>query len=298
LESWLVMSAPSLTRELILDAVWRTDQLPPYPSIVAEVERELAKPDPSPTKVGTILAEDPALSAAILRLANSAFQAARGETTNVAQAVVRLGLRHTRRMVMTAALVQRWPVHRAVNQRSFWNHSVSVALTASEFDKLAGVSIPAEVLEASFTAGILHDLGALVLARAFPEQYAWLSEIAIAEGRGIAPLELDRWGVDHGEVGGIVACRWELPDSLREAVAFHHQPWQARSEHRLLTQLVHVADFLCSSVSPSRTEDKIQGDLDVASWNALGLSVEQGASLFETSLKLREQSKEWVAALR
>jgi HD-like signal output (HDOD) protein len=291
------MTTSPLNRDQILDAVWRTEQLPPYPGIVAEVERELAKPDPAPAKVAGILARDPALCAAILRLANSAAQAMRNEATNVSQAIVRLGLRQTRRVVLTAALVQRWPVHHAIDQRSFWSHSISVALTASELGKYTSIPLAPEAAEATFTAGVLHDLGALVLARAFPEQYATLTNARIETGRSAVMLELENWGIDHGEVGGIVACRWRLPDSIRDAVAFHHHPWQASSEHRILTQLVHVADFLCCCQGLNRADDAVPDDFDNTSWEALGLKVEQAHALFEGVLKQGEQSKEWISAL-
>lgn len=291
------MAAPSLNRDQILDAVWRTEQLPPYPGIVAEVERELARPDPSPSRVAGILARDPALCAAVLRLANSAAHAARSETSNVGQAIVRLGLRQTRRVVLTAALVQRWPASHAINQRSFWNHSISVAFTASELGKHASVSIGVEVMEATFTAGILHDLGALVLARAFPVQCDQLAEYQQETGRSAVSLELEHWGIDHGEVGGIVACRWQLPDSLRDAVAFHHRPWQSSGDHRQLTQLVHVADFLCTCQGLNRAEDGLPEDFDNSAWDALGIQIEQAHSLFEGVLQQGERSKEWVAAL-
>ncbi|HEY5954995.1 MAG TPA: HDOD domain-containing protein, partial [Polyangiaceae bacterium] len=291
------MTTSPLNRDQILDAVWRTEQLPPYPGIVAEVERELSKPDPAPAKVSGILARDPALCAAILRLANSAAQAMRNETANVGQAIVRLGLRQTRRVVLTAALVQRWPVHHTIDQRSFWSHSISVALMASELSKHASVQLSTETVEATFTAGVLHDLGALVLARAFPEQYALLTSERMATGRSALSLELENWGIDHGEVGGIVACRWRLPDSIRDAVAFHHHPWQASAENRLLTQLVHVADFLCCCQGLNRADDTVPEDFDNTSWDALGLRIEQAHALFEGVIRQGDQSKEWVAAL-
>lgn len=291
------MSTVELNRDQILDAVWRTDQLPPYPGIISEVERELARANPSTAKVSSALMKDPALSAAVLRLANSAALAGRSETTNIAQAVVRLGLRQTRKVMLTAALVQRWPAHKAVDQRAFWSHSISVALTASELASAAKVAISPEVAEATFTAGILHDLGALLLARAFPDQYSRLSEIRVEQGRSAVSVELEHWGIDHGEVGGIIACRWRLPDALRDAVAFHHQPWQASSERRQLTQLIHVADFLCSCQGFNRAEDGLPDDFDNASWDALGLQVEQAHSLFENVMTQGDQSKEWVAIL-
>jgi len=291
------MSNSSLTRDQILDAVWRTDQLPPYPGIIGEVERELSKPDPTTSRVSAILMRDPALSASVLRLANSAINAARNETTSIAQAVVRLGLRQTRKVMLTAALVQRWPASRAVDQRLFWSHSIAVALTASELGKSAKVAVPPDTIEATFTAGILHDLGAMLLARAFPEQYSILTELRIEQGRSAVSLELEHWGIDHGEVGGIVACRWRLPDALRDAVAFHHHPWQARQEHRLLTQLIHVADFLCSCQGFNRAEDGLPEEFDNASWDALGLQVEQAHELLEGVMRQGEQSKEWVSLL-
>lgn len=291
------MSRPTLTRDQILDAAWRTDQLPPYPGIVTEVEAELAKSEPSTAKVAAILEQDPALCAAVLRLANSAAQASRSETTNVGQAIVRLGLRQTRRVVLTAALVQRWPVHPAVDQRSFWSHCTSVAMTASEIGRYAKVSIPAETLEATFTAGILHDLGSLVLARTFPEAFAHLGALRTETCRSAVSLELEHWGIDHGEVGGIVACRWRLPDALFSAIAYHHRPWQAASDHRLLAQLVHVADFLCNCQGLNRAADEVPEDFDSSSWDSLGLQIEQAHGMFEDVLKQAEQSREWMAAM-
>jgi HD-like signal output (HDOD) protein len=286
-----------LNRDQILDAVWRTDQLPPYPGIVAQVEQELAKPDPAPSRVAEKIALDPALSAAILRLANSAAQASRSAAINVGQAIVRLGLRQTRRVVLTAALVQRWPVHHAIDQRAFWGHSVSVALMASELVKNVKVSIPETTIEATFTAGLLHDLGALVLARAFPEQYAQLAEQRLDTGRSAVSLEMEHWRIDHGEVGGIVASRWKLPELLRDAVAFHHQPWQAGEGSRQLAQLIHVADFLCSCQGLNRAGDVMPDDFDATSWDSLGLEVEQAQGLLQTVSEQGEQSKEWLAAI-
>lgn len=292
------MPQAQLTRDRILDAIWHTDQLPPYPGVVAEVERELAKPEPAPAKLAAILTKDPALCSSILRVANSAAFASRSETANISQAVVRLGLKQVRRVVLTAALVQRWPAHRAVDQKSFWNHSISVALVANELCGAVSIPIPDDVRESTFTAGVLHDLGAMVLARAFPEQYAALSVLREETGRSAVALELEQWGIDHGEVGGIVACRWHLPDAMRDAVAFHHQPWQSSTEHRRLTQLVHVADFLCSCQGLNRNEAGIPDDFDNATWDALGLRIEQAHSLFDCVNKQGEVSREWVVALQ
>jgi HD-like signal output (HDOD) protein len=292
------MSTPPLTRDQILDAVWHTDQLPPYPGIIAEVERELAKTEPSPARIAAILSRDPALCASILRVANSAAQAARSEAATVAQAIVRLGLRQVRRVVLTAALVQRWPAQKGVDQRTFWNHSLAVALLGQELCRYTAVAIPTDVKEAIFTAGVLHDLGGMVLARAFPNQCAELNELRLQTGKSAVALELAHWGIDHGEVGGIVACRWHLPDALRDSVAFHHQPWQASREHRLLTQIIHVADFLCSCQGVNRAEAGIPDEFDNATWDELGLRIEQAHALFDSVNQEADTSRQWVAAMQ
>jgi HD-like signal output (HDOD) protein len=292
------MSLAQLTRDRILDAAWHTEQLPPYPGIVTEVERELSKPEPAPGRVASVLARDPALCASVLRMANSAAQASRSEAKTVAAAIVRLGLRQTRRIVLSAALVQRWPAQRGVDQKAFWNHSISVALMASELPRYTAIDIPVEAQDATFTAGVLHDLGALVLARAFPEHYHELEVLREQTGRSSVSLELEHWGIDHGEVGGVVACRWNIPEALRDAVAFHHQPWQARQEHRLLTQLIHVADFLCSCQGFNRAEAGMPDEFDSATWDDLGLHIEQAHTLFATVNTQGEQSNNWVTALQ
>lgn len=291
------MSKPPLNRDLILDAVWRTDQLPPYPGIVVQVEREMAKVEPAPTRVADILSRDPALCAAILRLANSAAHASRSAATNIGQAIVRLGLRQTRKVVLTAALVQRWPVHHCLDQRAFWSHSISVALAAAEISNRVRAAVPAEILDATFTAGLLHDLGGLVLARTFPEEYALLAELRRETGRSSVSLELEHWKIDHGEVGGIVACRWKLPDLLRDAVAFHHQPWQAGESSRILAQLINVADFLCSCQGLSRADELMPDDFDSVSWDALGLEVTDAREILESVAIQGALSSEWLTAL-
>jgi HD-like signal output (HDOD) protein len=292
------MPAVQLTRDQILDAAWHTEHLPPYPGIVTEVERELSKPEPAPARVAAVLSRDPALCAAVLRMANSAAHASRSEATTIPAAIVRLGLRQTRRIVLSAALVQRWPAQYGINQKAFWSHSISVALMANELTKYTSVTVPPEIQDSTFTAGILHDLGALVLAKTFPDQYRALELLREQSGRSAVSLELEHFGIDHGEIGGVVACRWNIPDSLRDAVAFHHQPWQARREYRLLTQLIHVADFLCSCQGISRAEDGIPDDFDNSTWDALGLRIEQAHSLFESVNVQGEQSTNWVSALQ
>jgi HD-like signal output (HDOD) protein len=230
-------------------------------------------------------------------MANSAAQASRSEATTVASAIVRLGLRQTRRVVLSAAFVQRWPAQHGVDQKAFWHHSLSVALTASELPRFINKTIPMEAQEAAFTAGVLHDLGALVLAHSFPKQYLELARLREQTGRSTVSLELENWGIDHGEVGGVIACRWNIPDSLRDSVAFHHQPWQSRPEHRLLTELIHVSDFLCSCQGITRADTGIPDDFDNASWDDLGLTIEQAHALFEHVNKQSEQSRNWVTAI-
>src|SRR5690349_4533645 len=102
------MAVRTLTRDLILDAADRTEHLPPLPRVVTEIERELSKDDPSPARVARIVEQDPALSAGVLRLANSALHARRAPVSDMVQAIGRLGLAETQRVVTAASVMGVW----------------------------------------------------------------------------------------------------------------------------------------------------------------------------------------------
>jgi HD-like signal output (HDOD) protein len=288
----------ALTRQQIIEDVGKVKGLPPYPGVVTEVEAEFSKPEPSLQLAAAIIERDPALSAGILRLANSALRRGRSEISSVAQAAIRLGLRETRRVLLSAAFVQKWPKAPGIDQQAFWRHALTVGLTATRLSTHRTDAAPPGLEESCFAAGLLHDLGSLVLAHTYPEHYSQLLAQVAEGGTSLDALELSTWGIEHGEVGELLATRWQLPDPLRAAISCHHRPWLARKEHRILVYLVHVADFLSSCQGLGAGQDGWPQELDPVAWDTLGFKIEEVHSLFAGVTEQGDVSKDWIVALQ
>lgn len=292
------MNVEPLSRQVILEAVDHTDHLPPLPRVVSEIERELARDDPAPARVARIIEQDPALCAGVLRLANSALYARRTPVTDVVQAIGRLGLGETQRVVTAASVMGAWREVPGVDLERFWWHSVAVGLVSMQFARRVRAVLPRESTDSAFLAGLLHDIGALIVAQAFPEHTAELHREPLAEGESLADRELRVWGVDHGEIGATLAAGWNLPPVLREAMSFHHQPWLAAPDVTSLVQLVHVADFFCTNQGFGRRVDGCPGWLDRGAWDGLGLDL---ADVFPGLEEVQDRgaaSHTWVTLLR
>ena len=286
-----------LDRAAILTTVARAEYLPPFPRVVADVERELGRKEPSRDRVAASVEQDPALSAGVLRFANSALFSARSEVASVSQAIGRLGFREIRRIAVTAGVMGLWQPMPGINLERFWSHSVAVGLMSAELAKRLGSRLDDHAQEAAFSAGLLHDLGALLLACAFPEQVLELRRDLGKTGGHIADMELNRWGIDHGEVAGQLAQRWKLPAPLRESMCFHHRPWLAAERHHTLVQVVHVADYFCTNQGFSRDTDQQEVWFDATSWERLGLDLDDALAIFDSATEQGNNSRIWIGAL-
>lgn len=268
-----------IDRKDILAALEGADQLPPFPDVLIRLERELSQPDVSVLRLASLLEEDVALVAQLLRVANSAYYGGRTRITSVADAAIRLGMQELRSIVYTAAVIGRYrPVGR-VNMPLFWGHSLAVGMAAGAVCRSCKVRVPKEVYEAAYVAGLLHDLGAIALTQWFPEE-SFAAHVAIREHGGTASAyELEMWGIEHGEVGGLLAERWSIPVSIQQAIMHHHQPWLVGPEHRTLVRVIHIADFICNNLGFGRDESVFPNWFDPEAWDALGLSIEDSQSI-------------------
>ncbi len=194
------------------------NDLPPFP-IVAIKALQLVSNEKAPMReLSELVRTDAALSGEILRIANSALYGLRIEVESALTAMVLLGLDRIKSIVVTSAL--RHYIGRSIEapwMRICWRHSLATALLAKELAK--GTSTSEEV---AYTAGILHDIGRLALAMAFPTRYSEF--ILNPEPTSLELLEAERelFGIDHCEAGEMLMARWNLPESLVIAASQHH----------------------------------------------------------------------------
>ena len=246
------------------EAVGKLQNLPSLPSLYMEINNELMSPDSSLARVGDIISKDVGMTAKILQLVNSPFFGFFTEISSPAQAVTLLGLDTIKALVTSVHIFSKLKINKIgkIEIKKLWNHFFAVGILSREIAKME--SLDSKTVEKAFMAGILHDVGKIVLISNLPDKYEEVVTIADEEGVAIFEAERRIFGPSHAEVGGYLLGLWGLPDSIIEAVFFHHQP-NISPEHDFgIISAVHAANALVAHEMPEYTVGQIsQVDLDV-----------------------------------
>jgi putative nucleotidyltransferase with HDIG domain len=191
-------------------------------------------------EVAATIEQDQGLAARILGVANSAYYGLQAGVGSVARAAAVLGMKEIRQIILAVGLRELTaarPLPRAFDLEAYWRHQYAVAALCRSLAEDADEGEPDDL----FTAGLLHDLGKLVVALYRPVEWAAMSELAEEEGLADAVAEDRFWGVDHAVVGALLLKSWSFPRSLVEAVNWHHAPRLA-DVHQGGALLLRLAD--------------------------------------------------------
>lgn len=214
--------------------------LPSLPEVVLELHAILDDEMAGEAQVARVIERDPALASRMLKVANSAFftRDAHG-VRSVMAAVTRLGLRQVHAMSLAVSVVRAFS-GRGMDHRRFWRHSLGVAMAADALARRTGGTDPKD----AYVAGLLHDVGLLVLDQFFAERFERVVGIVRTSGTPLWRVEEDLLGLDHGEIGGLLLSRWSLPQDIAEAVANHHHPAGAPASAVRLSRVLQAAEGL------------------------------------------------------
>jgi putative nucleotidyltransferase with HDIG domain len=192
--------------------------LPPFPGVALQLLTLIDRDDVEIGDIEQVLRMDPALSAKILQVTNSAFYGFRRPIDSLKQAAVMLGTTALKRTALTMALsgILSGRGRNEALQRC-WHHSVAAALIAEELAKMLG-----EPSDRAYTAGLLHDIGRLALLAAYPDRWQGMLEVARRQGIEELAAERELFDIDHCAAGRWLAREWALPDELINAIANHH----------------------------------------------------------------------------
>jgi len=215
-------------------------ELPTLPTVVAQVMMTMNEPTSSARDLERLIANDQSIAARLLKLANSAFYGLPGKVTSLGRAITLLGFNTVRSLVLTIGVIDKFSGSsggRYFDRGEFWEHSLSVA-TAS---KLLCAKDPSINPDEAHIAGLLHDVGKVVLDSVMAEKFQKAMELV--KTKGVDPLTAEDKivGITHDEVGALVAEKWRFPDFLREVIAYHHNPSDA-PDFPEITQLVAFSD--------------------------------------------------------
>ncbi len=242
----------------------RLKSIPTLPRLLDGVARALEDPNVKFEAVAELIEVDQALTSQILRLANSAFYSpSQGSVGRVTQALLLLGAVVTRSLVLSSGVLDM----RKIGLKGFWEHSLGCAVAAGALAKVTGLAQPEEAT----VAGLLHDIGKVVLYKELPDVFVHVLERARMEGRRFRDVEREVLGIDHADIAAWVIEKWRLPPFLAEPIQFHHTPTHARAA-RDATAIVHVANALVCSLGYGDGGSPRVPPIDPAAWTRLRLA--------------------------
>jgi putative nucleotidyltransferase with HDIG domain len=213
-----------LGSDTIKQVVGKIDSLPSLPSTYTEMLNLLDDADVTVSKVAAVVSRDVAMVVKVLQLVNSAFFGLRQHISNIGQAANLLGLDTLKTLILSTHIFSQFEESSLAELSidRIWRHCLKVAIFAKE---IAKSEVKDQMLiDDAFMAGMLHDIGKLILAANFREEYVSAREMAIADSLTIQEAEKTVLGAAHPEIGAYLVGLWGLPEPIVEAVAFHHNP--------------------------------------------------------------------------
>ncbi len=235
-------SATGETRRSIQERVKKISGLPVFPATHAEILKLAKSENANSEALAEQIKMDPSLLATVLKLTNSAYYGLRKKVVSLKVAVSLLGFEEIANLVMSAQVFQNLSGYKSkqgLDLKAFWRHSVGTGVIARSLAR----KMHAEK-ESPFLAGILHNIGKIVLDRFFTDYYAQVVALVQRGDVSISQAEGEVLGLTHAEVGGQLAQEWRFSEDLLNCILYHHALENVRRYQRLV-DLVHLADVIC-----------------------------------------------------
>lgn len=265
--------------------------LPALPAIVQDLLKNVGPDDIDINVITRKVSLDQALAAKTLRFANSSFYGLQTKVTTIQQAITLIGVDAVRHVVTATALTGYFPSNNCAGFDfvSLWRHAIATAVCARLLARHLHVN-----QDYAFTAGLMHDIGRLVLATYFRREYEAVIVYRNLHDCQWLDAEQEILGIDHVMAGEALAAHWNFSDSIRHAIAGHHKP-EEQKEHSLAS-IVHVANAIVHALDLSGLEDDLVPPVSPVAWNGLDLSEEVYQQVFhETDLLFEDVSRVLLA---
>jgi HD-like signal output (HDOD) protein len=264
----LPLLSGSTTRERTLKCLERLPSLSP---LMTQLLSKLARPNCDVAELTALVEKDAMLTAQILRLSNSALFGRSQPIHSVQHAIALVGVTSMRKFVLGASISNIFSRFRTAPNFSMARFNLHSVATGTLVERISN-EIPLEQPGLAFIAGLLHDVGKLLIAVSMPKQYEDILGIVAVTGAPLIACERAVLGTDHAELSGLAISRWELADPIRLAACHHHEPERAEEEERTgpgklsLTLAVHKADTFINalgmSVFPAKRQEGEDPSLD------------------------------------
>ncbi|MCB2216423.1 HDOD domain-containing protein [Desulfofustis glycolicus] len=215
-------------------------RMPSLSTTVGKVMEICSRVDASPNELNKVISLDPVLTGQVLKLINSAYYSLVNKVTSLTRAITMLGLNTVKNMALSTAIIKTVSgvkKSRVLPVSKFWAHSISVGVSAKLLAQAK--DIPVMEREEFFIGGLLHDLGKIP----FGDEYAEVIRLAGDEQVPLIDVEREVLGIDHQEVGLMIAEKWKLNEALLQCIGFHHDPQLAGEGARRQTAFIALGNI-------------------------------------------------------
>ena len=245
-----------------------SSQLASFPDIYYRIDKALRDPKSSAAHLAETISSDTSLAAKLLRLANSAFYGLPSKTDSITRAVTLIGTKEISTLALGVLAIRYFKniPQKLINMKGFWTHSVACGFFASILaQRKIGLSE-----ERFFIAGLLHDIGRLVMSMGLPKNMAYAVSQSRTTSTPLNEVEREVFGFDHTKTASLLMKKWEIPMTLENMLRYHHDP--VKSPNPLEASVIHVADIMAIAFQFGHSGEMMVPSLKAEVWNTLGIS--------------------------
>jgi putative nucleotidyltransferase with HDIG domain len=264
--------------------------LPPVPHVAAKMMELVGKENTSVRDLQKVISADPALTARILKMANSAFYSFDQKVSTLSHALVILGFRAVQSMGIAASsrsLFVKKGAQFGLKEKLLWEHSIGVAMGCRQVSRIVGY----QQEETAFIVGLLHDIGKAILNQVVPKKYSTIVEMVYNDARTTADVEREVLGFDHTHIGALIAQKWNFSWDMVETIAYHHSA-EAQSSGNPLSAILALSNDACKRMGIGL--EKVNTEILLSeTWGAqkLGLGESACMQLAEVLSAVLEEEK-------
>jgi putative nucleotidyltransferase with HDIG domain len=260
--------------------------LPPMPQVVIKIQHLISDLNSDITDLAKIIESDQAVAAKVLKMTNSAYYGMSGKISSIHQASVLLGyqvLGEIVTMAGTAGILSGSMPGYGYDSQELWKHSLSVAFSA----KMIAERKNNDLIHEAHTAGLIHDVGKIILDRYVLENMDQISVYMVQEEKSFLDAERYIFGFDHAEIASEVCRTWKIPEKISLAIGCHHQPSISNGDE--LSYVLHLADYIAAKSGISYDEDEAFSELESGTMDFIGIRREDISDIMLKVLEAVEQ---------